>query len=108
MISNMLHRKHHPQAALDAKRFLIGSKTSSDPGPPEFFNRTIAIEDGIPGKVIEELRQMGHDLEVIEGNDQVVFGKGQITWQTIDERTGRRVWAAGTDPRGDGVALSQL
>ena len=50
---------------------------------------------------------MGHDLEVIKGNDQVIFGKGQVIWQNVDERTGRRVWSAGTDPRGDGVALSQ-
>lgn len=107
ILSNMLYRNHHPQAALDAKRFCIGSMNSSHSGPPEFFNRSIAIENGISEEVVAELWGMGHELDIIKGNDQVVFGKGQIIWQNVDQRSGKRVWAAGTDPRGDGVALAQ-
>lgn len=106
--SNMLHHRHHPQAALDAKRFCIGSLAWSVPGKEQFYNRVVALEDGIDPGVIEKLRAMGHKIEVIKGNEQVVFGKGQIILRTTDPRTGKLIWAAGSDPRGDGCALPQI
>ncbi|WVQ82801.1 gamma-glutamyltransferase [Cryptococcus sp. DSM 104549] len=102
---NIIHRSHHAQAALDAKRFCIGGVTWAFPGPVPFYNDHVAIEDGISPEVVEKLREMGHNLKVVKGQEQVVFGKGQIILRTVDKRTGKRVWAAGSDPRGDGCAL---
>jgi gamma-glutamyltranspeptidase/glutathione hydrolase len=78
------------------------------PGRRSFYDRVIALEDGIDPAVVEKLREMGHKIELIKGNQQVVFGKGQIILRTVDHRTGRRIWAAGYDPRGDGCALPQI
>ncbi|RSH84019.1 hypothetical protein EHS25_005264 [Saitozyma podzolica] len=108
VLINMLHHRHHPQAALDAKRFCIGSLAWSVPGEEQFYNRVVALEDGIDPGVIEKLRAIGHKIEVIKGNEQVVFGKGQIILRTTDPRTGKLIWAAGSDPRGDGCALPQI
>ncbi|WWD22659.1 gamma-glutamyltransferase [Kwoniella shandongensis] len=103
---NVVHRSHHAQAALDTKRFCIGglSYTSTTP----IYNDTIAFEDGIPEEVIQKLKDMGHKIDVVKGLEQVVFGKGQMIVQTKDKRSGKRVWAAGSDPRGDGCALPQI
>lgn len=68
----------------------------------------MAIEDGIDAKVIEELKDMGHEIELVKGNEQVLFGKGQIIQRRTDKRTGRLVWGAGSDPRGDGAAVAQI
>lgn len=104
----MLHHQHHPQKALDAPRFCLGSTTASKPNPVPYYNRTIALEHGIDPAVVAKLKEMGHDVEVIRGNEQVVFGKGQMILRIEDEKTGRRVWAAGSDPRGDGCAMAQF
>lgn len=103
---NLLHHLHNPQHALDSPRFCIGSLTSAAEGQQPFYNREIAIEDGVRDDVVEKLRKMGHDLQVVKGGERVVFGKGQIIMRLTDQRTGKRVWAAGSDPRGDGCAMA--
>ena len=105
----MLHHQHHPQAALDAKRFCVGSVGWSQLASTEaFYNRAVAIEDGVDPAVIQKLRDMGHVIDVIDGHAQIVFGKGQVILRTVDARTGKRIWAAGSDPRSDGAALPQI
>ncbi|WVQ74298.1 gamma-glutamyltransferase [Cryptococcus sp. DSM 104548] len=106
---NVVHRSHHAQAALDSKRFCIGgspapTSTSSVP----YYNDHVAIEHGIAPGVMARLREMGHDIREVKGQEQIVFGKGQIILRTTDGRTGKRVWAGGSDPRGDGCALPQV
>ncbi|KAK8844788.1 gamma-glutamyltransferase [Kwoniella newhampshirensis] len=105
---NVVHRSHHAQAALDTKRFCIGGLSYTASGSVPFYNSHVALEHGIPDEVVDKLRAMGHDVEIVQGPEQVVFGKGQIILQTKDKRTGKRVWAAGSDPRGDGCALPQI
>lgn len=107
VLVNMLHHKHHPQKAIDAPRFCIGSVSLNKPNPEPFYNRIIALEHGVKQEVFDKLKEMGHDVEYVRGNEQVVFGKGQMILQIKDEKTGKRVWAAGSDPRGDGCAMAQ-
>ena len=83
------------QACLDAPRFCIVQ------------DGTIWLEDGIPSSVAEELKSMGHKIKVAEGWARKVAGKGQIIQQVRDP-SGRRVWACGSDLRGDGCAVGQI
>lgn len=107
VLVNMLHHLHHPQKAIDAPRFCIGSVSLNKPNPIPFYNRIVALEYGVKDEVVQKLKEMGHDVEVVRGNEQVVFGKGQMILKIVDEKTGKRVWAAGSDPRGDGCAMAQ-
>jgi len=85
-----------PQVALDAPRISIG--TNYDPGA--FI---VHVEEGIPDAVVEGLRAKGHTVEVVRGYGRGMFGRGQIIAASDDE--GKRVWSAGSDPRGDGAAV---
>lgn len=97
----------HPQLALDAKRFCVGGTGVWDTKEP-FWNTNVAIEDGVPEEVIKALENKGHIVERVKGSDQIFFGKGQVILRTVDKPSGRRIWAAGSDYRGDGCALPQL
>jgi gamma-glutamyltranspeptidase/glutathione hydrolase len=108
ILSNIIHYTHSPQAAIDAKRFCIGSHGPNQPGAEKWWNRTIAIEAGIGQAVYDELLAMGHKLELVEGDKQVLFGKGQLIQRRTDKRTGKLIWGAGSDPRGDGQAVAQI
>lgn len=37
-----------------------------------------------------------------------MFGRGQIIQKKTDKATGRTLWAAGSDPRGDGHATPEI
>lgn len=105
----MIYREHHPQSALDAPRFCVGGAyPSTKRGQPKFYNETVSLEEGIPQAVVDKLKEMGHKVEVVKGRGRILFGKGQVILNTRDERTGQRIYVAGTDPRGDGVALPLL
>ncbi|KAJ5247604.1 hypothetical protein N7468_002587 [Penicillium chermesinum] len=100
VLLNMLAFGYHPQAALDAPRVLIEKPIC------EKRNRKIIIEEGISEEVVEGLRRLGHQVEVQAGWDRSVFGRGQIIRVHYDE--GQRVYSAGSDPRGDGMAFPLL
>jgi gamma-glutamyltranspeptidase / glutathione hydrolase len=51
--------------------------------------------------------EMGHDARKVEGFAQSVVGRGQII-QRVPNPGGGLVWAAGSDPRGDGHAVVQI
>ena len=42
------------------------------------------------------------------GAGRGMFGRGQIIQRKVDARSGRTVWAAGSDPRADGHAVAQI
>lgn len=110
VLLNLLHRSHHPQSALDAPRFCVGGPYP-DPegsGASAWYNKTVCIEEGISDEAYEQLKAMGHDVERVTGAERILFGKGQLIKQEHDKRTGVRVYVAGSDPRGDGVALPML
>lgn len=99
------------QSALDAPRFCISAglpdasvKAAASAGD---INSEIYFEEGIAPEVVEELRAMGHRCEVAAGYQRAILGRGQII-QAIRDPSGRRVWACGSDLRGDGFALGQI
>jgi len=55
--------------------------------------------------VIDELNKMGHKVKVVKGWDRALFGRGQIIEKRIDKRSGKIVWAGGSDFRGDGMVI---
>lgn len=97
-----------PQASLDAPRFCISpglpppGKSSIDIESSEVF-----IEEGISDSVIKELEAMGHVCARAEGWSRAILGRGQLI-QQLEDPSGRRVWAAASDLRGDGCAVGQI
>ena len=73
------------QEAIDAPRFR------------HFSGTRVAIEN-LPDHVADRLRAMGHDLRDPEG---IAFGGGQAVMKL------ERGWAAGSDPRKDGMAAGR-
>ncbi|TPX66150.1 hypothetical protein SpCBS45565_g04647 [Spizellomyces sp. 'palustris'] len=88
VLLNLLHHKMSPQSALDARRICIA--------PEHGF---VFIEEGIDDDVVEQLKYMGHNVKVLSGRERAMFGRGQII-----ERRLNKIWAGGSDPRGDGCA----
>ncbi len=82
-----------PQAALDLPRFCL---------LPEKKSGLVALEDGLPLQTMAELAEMGHPVEPVRGMRRALFGRGQIILR--DPQSG--VLCGGSDPRGDGCAMS--
>jgi gamma-glutamyltranspeptidase / glutathione hydrolase len=96
----------NPQQALDAPRFCIGAGLP-DQGRGETGGQTVYLEEGIPQKVVEGLRKLGHQVETLEEWERGMFGRGQVIRRHVDGEGEERtvVWSAGSDPRGDGCAI---
>lgn len=82
-----------PQAALDRPRFCITDGQSDG---------RVALEEGLPVRVMAELAAMGHDVKPVSGYRRAVFGRGQI----ILQETASDVLWGGSDPRADGCAMT--
>jgi len=98
VLLNGLRCDMSPQAALDAPRISIGS--NYDPGA-----LVVHVEEGISEETIRGLREKGHVVEIVGEYGRGMFGRGQVIVAGWDEDEGRRVWSAGSDPRGDGQAV---
>jgi gamma-glutamyltranspeptidase/glutathione hydrolase len=81
-----------PQSALDLPRFCITDGTAGG---------RVALEEGIPEKVVADLIKRGHDIVRIGSWERAVFGRGQIIMRGAE--TG--VLTGGSDPRSDGCAM---
>lgn len=46
---------------------------------------------------------MGHNVKLVKGWNRSMFGRGQIIEKRIDKRSGKLIWAGGSDLRGDGM-----
>ena len=100
VLLNMLRFKYNPQAALDAPRICIGAGT---PDLGQVLDRTVYLEEGIAMDVMNELKKMGHEVKMKTGFDRGAFGRGQVIRCHVED--GRKVYSAGSDPRGDGAAF---
>lgn len=100
VLLNMLAFKYHPQAALDSPRICLAG-TSQEPGLP--MNRVVYVEEGISEQAVEGLKELGHSVKVLKGWERGMFGRGQIIRCHHDD--GVLVYSAGSDPRGDGMAI---
>ncbi len=81
-----------PQAALDRPRFCLSDGAAGG---------QVALEEGIPVRVMAELAQMGHTIVPVSGHGRALFGRGQII-----RRDAHGVLWGGSDPRADGCAMS--
>lgn len=109
VLLNML-RGFSPQAAVDAPRFCISTGAPdavTRTEDPDEINSEVYFEEGISPDVVEKLRAMGHDARILSGFARGMFGRGQVI-QKIKDKSGRTVWAAGSDPRADGHAAAQI
>jgi gamma-glutamyltranspeptidase/glutathione hydrolase len=101
VLLNQLVFKLHPQAALDAPRLCIGAGMPNRDG--RMADASVYLEEGIKPEVVEELKKMGHDVQIVKGYERGLFGRGQIIRLHVED--GINVWSAGSDPRGDGAAV---
>ncbi len=82
-----------PQAALDQPRFCIDDGTAGG---------RVALEEGIPRNVLDQLERMGHVVYSVSGTERALFGRGQI----IQRNAQTGVLCGGSDPRADGCAMT--
>ena len=110
VILNMKHYLSNPQHALDLPRLCVAPPKGTAGVSANAYSFTevtdtvVYLEDGIEDDVVEELETMGHICYRLSGYSRCLFGRGQLIRFKIDSRTGHRVLAAGSDPRGDGHA----
>ncbi|CEN59573.1 Putative Gamma-glutamyltranspeptidase [Aspergillus calidoustus] len=100
VLLNMLAFNYHPQAALDAPRVCIAAGNAE---LGKALDRTVYVEEGVSERAVEGLRKLGHRVKVLTGWERGMFGRGQIIRVHYDE--GRLVYSAGSDLRGDGMAI---
>lgn len=91
VVSAMVDDGVDPQAALDRVRFQL------DEGEP---NGTLMIEESEADRLSHGLAALGHDVRTVRGTERYRFGLGQIIMRS------EHGLLAGSDPRGDGLALS--
>jgi gamma-glutamyltranspeptidase/glutathione hydrolase len=84
-----------PQAALDRSRFCIEASNISQQQAP------LALEEGMPPRVLAALAEMGHAVHTVGGMGRALFGRGQIIYRDA----GSDVLWGGSDPRADGCAM---
>ncbi len=81
-----------PQSALDLPRFCIEDGNPGD---------AVALEEGIPPRVMARLAEMGHLVRPVSGWGRALFGRGQVI-----VRDNGGTLAGGSDPRADGCAMT--
>ena len=87
VVNNLVDFGLNPQEALDAPRWQwTGGKT-------------VEVEASFDKTIVEDLKQWGHDIKVME--EFTSFGRGQIIVRQPDG-----VYAAATEPRADGVVAA--
>lgn len=103
VLLNMVCFGLSPQDALDAPRVCIGA---GQPDQGSVTDATVYVEDGVSAETVEGLRGLGHEVEVVDGMGRGLFGRGQIIRCHVE--SGRVVWSAGSDMRGDGAAVAAI
>ncbi len=91
VISNMVDHGMDPQAALNALRFMVTQES-------------VALEEGISPRVMDELEARGHRIRVLSGYSRSItggFGGAQLIQR--DQDTG--VLRGASEPRKDGCAV---
>ncbi|CAH2353906.1 hypothetical protein CLIB1423_13S01574 [[Candida] railenensis] len=99
----------NPQQSIDQPRFcLIPDPKGKDhgrgaDGPVSTPVTIVALEEGIDVEVVKGLEKLGHTVSLVKGYKRGLFGRSQIIRDnSID---GKLIYSAGSDPRGDGIAI---
>ncbi|THU03797.1 gamma-glutamyltransferase family protein [Lampropedia puyangensis] len=82
----------NPQAAIAAPRWLLGRTWGQT-------SESLKLESRFPAETIEALRQMGHEVDVLNAYDETMGHAGAIV------RHPNGTLEGGNDPRSDGAAL---
>ncbi len=69
VLSALVDHGLDPQSALDLPRFCIDVEESGG---------RVALEEGIPAKVLSDLEEIGHPVYPVSGYDRSLFGRGQV------------------------------
>ncbi|KAI9477867.1 MAG: gamma-glutamyltranspeptidase [Benjaminiella poitrasii] len=113
VVLNLKHFANRPQHALDFPRLCVApplptkTKTALSPNAYNFTevsDSVLYLEDGVSEESQRELEARGHVCYRLHHHQRAMFGRGQLIRASVDPRTGCRVLAAGSDPRGDGCA----
>jgi gamma-glutamyltranspeptidase/glutathione hydrolase len=88
------------QQAIEAQRFSSANFPNSF-APHDYFPGRLCIEEDMPNGVIEEMRQRGHDVQVLP---RLPAQSGAVCAVVRDPRTGLK--HAGADPRREAYALA--
>lgn len=84
ILLNMLHHNCNAQSTLDAPRFCISADVPEDPSKLGDIGTKVYLEEGVKQEVVEELKRMGHDIELLTGHDRAMFGRGQVSSRLFD------------------------
>jgi len=84
-----------PQSAVDRPRFCI---------EPDALDSQVALEEGIPAGVMEDLAGRGHNIRPLSSHARTLFGRGAVIYRDRDSGV---LWG-GADPRGDGAVIPCL
>ncbi|OAA56596.1 gamma-glutamyltranspeptidase [Niveomyces insectorum RCEF 264] len=95
-----------PQTAVDAPRVCVGTNVFWTPDPAaQVHEGHVYAEEGLPDDAVAGLRALGYTVQWLRGYARSLFGRGQVIRADRDPVTGERVYAAGSDGRGDGHAV---
>ena len=95
VLSSLIDFKMDTQAAICLPRYCIDHSTK---------NHVVYLENTVPDNTVDELKRMGHNIEIVSGIERVVFGGAQIIQNRSDIMGGRVLWSA-SESRQDGCAL---
>ncbi|CAO3631458.1 unnamed protein product [Cunninghamella blakesleeana] len=111
VVLNMLRYLENPQHSLDLPRLCVAPPPASNKAMDtnaysfqEVAQSVVYLEDGITDEAIRGLEAIGHTCYRLKGHNRSMMGRGQVIRVKNDERSGKRVLIAGSDPRGDGHA----
>lgn len=102
-----------PQQLIDSPRFVLNSNNDDSAdrgrgagGPVRTPITVVQLEEGIEPNVIDDLKKLGHEVEVLSGYGRETFGRAQIIKNV--SKDGKLIYAGGSDMRGDGAAVALI
>ncbi len=93
VFTRVVHCGMNPQAAIDAPRWLLGRTWGQ-------ASDTLKLESRFDSATASQLRERGHDVEVLKPYDEIMGHAGALI------RYADGTLAGGTDPRSDGSVAS--
>lgn len=91
VFSRIAHYGWNPQAAIDAPRWLLGRTWGQT-------SDTLKLESRFSAETMDELRRLGHDVEVLRPYDETMGHASAIVLAP------NGLYQGGFDPRSDGIA----
>ena len=90
VVMNMVDFDLNPQQSLDAPRFRVDLETD-----------TVWLEDQLPEEISKTLKNFGHQVKMMSGEQRMQFGGGQILEKKLDSG----LVVGGSDSRKDGCVV---